>query len=76
MGMYYLNMLAIALELARENPAYDNVASKEHFTRIAQAMNDRGPGGIELWNNNDGFYYDVLHLPNGDRHYLRVRSLV
>jgi hypothetical protein len=78
MGMYCLNMLAIALELARENPAYDNVASKffEHFVHIAQAMNDRGPGGIELWDHHDGFYYDVLHLPNGDRHYLKVRSLV
>jgi hypothetical protein len=78
MSMYCLNMLAIALELARENPAYDNVASKffEHFVHIAHAMNDRGPGGIELWDNHDGFYYDVLHLPNGDRHYLKVRSLV
>ena len=76
MGMYCLNMLAIALELARENPAYDNVASKffEHFVHIAQAMNDRGPGGIELWDNHDGFYYDVLHLPNGDRHYLKVAA--
>jgi hypothetical protein len=78
MGMYCLNMLAIALELARENPAYDNVASKffEHFVHIAHAMNQRGPEGIELWDNHDGFYYDVLHLPNGDRHYLKVRSLV
>ena len=51
MGMFCLNMLAIALELARENPAYENVASKffEHFVYISQAMNDRGPGGIELW---------------------------
>jgi hypothetical protein len=48
----------------------------QHFVHIAQAMNDRGPGGIELWDNHDGFYYDVLHLPNGDRHYLKVRSLV
>src|SRR5438445_6053069 len=78
MAMYCLNMLAIALELARENPAYDNVASKffEHFVHIAQAMNNRAPGGIELWDNHDGFYYDVLHLPNGDRHHLKVRSLV
>ncbi len=78
MGMYCLNMLAIALELARENPAYENVASKffEHFVHIAQAMNDRGPQGIQLWDNQDGFYYDILHLPNGDRHYLKVRSLV
>ena len=78
MGMYCLNMLAIALELARENAAYENVASKffEHFVHIASAMNDPRGEGIELWDNQDGFYYDVLHLPNGDRHYLKVRSLV
>ena len=78
MGMYCLNMLAIALELARENPAYENVASKffEHFVHIARAMNDPRGEDIELWDNQDGFYYDVLHLPNGDRHYLKVRSLV
>jgi hypothetical protein len=78
MGMYCLNMLAIALELASENPAYENVASKffEHFVHIARAMNDPRGEGIELWDNQDGFYYDVLHLPNGDRHYLKVRSLV
>ena len=77
MGMYCLNMLAIAMELARENSAYENVASKffEHFVRIAQAMNDPR-NGIELWDDQDGFYYDVLHLPNGERHYLKVRSLV
>jgi hypothetical protein len=78
MGMYCLNMLAIALELARDNPAYESVASKflEHFVHIAHAMNDRGGEGVELWDKEDGFYYDVLHLPNGERHYLKVRSLV
>jgi hypothetical protein len=78
MGMYCLNMLAIALELARDNPAYESVASKffEHFVHIAHAMNDRGGEGIELWDKEDGFYYDVLHLPNGEHHYLKVRSLV
>src|SRR6266446_4510894 len=78
MGMYCLNMLAIALELARENPAYESVASKflEHFVHIAHAMNDRGGEGVELWDKEDGFYYDVLHLPDGERHYLKVRSLV
>jgi hypothetical protein len=78
MGMYCLNMLAIALELARENAAYESVASKflEHFVHIAHAMNDRGGEGVELWDKEDGFYYDVLHLPNGERHYLKVRSLV
>jgi hypothetical protein len=78
MGMYCLNMLAIALELARENPAYEGVASKffEHFVYIAHAMNDLGGEGLSLWDESDGFYYDVLHLPNGDHFPLRVRSMV
>ena len=78
MGMYCLNMLAIALELARENPAYEDVASKffEHFVYIAHAMHNLGDEGIELWDDEDGFYYDVLHLPNGDHHPLKVRSMV
>jgi hypothetical protein len=76
MGMYCLNMMAIALELAAENPAYEDVASKffEHFVYIAKAMNDIS--GIELWDEEDGFYYDVLHLPHGGTHRLRVRSMV
>ena len=64
MAMYCLNMLAIALELARENPAYEDVASKfwEHFLYIAHAMNDRGDDGrLDLWDEEDGFFYDVLH---------------
>jgi hypothetical protein len=78
MGMYCLNMLAIALELARQNPAYEDVASKffEHFVYIAQAMNNLGGEGINLWDESDGFYYDVLHLPNGDHHPMKVRSMV
>lgn len=78
MGMYCLNMLAIALELAKEDPAYEDVASKffEHFVNIAHAMNDMGTEGIALWDNEDGFYYDVLHLPNGDDHFLKIRSMV
>ena len=78
MGMYCLNMLAIALELAKEDPAYEDVASKffEHFVNIAHAMNDMGTEGIALWDNQDGFYYDALHLPNGDDHFLRIRSMV
>ena len=78
MGMYCLNMLAIALELARENPAYEDVASKffEHFVYIARAMNDIGGEGIELWDAKDGFYYDVLHLPEGHAFPLKVRSMV
>jgi hypothetical protein len=78
MGMYCLNMLTIALELARENPAYEDVASKffEHFVGICKAMNDVGGKGIELWNREDGFYYDILHLPDGRHFPLRVRSMV
>ena len=78
MGMYCLNMLAIALELARENPAYEDVASKffEHFVYICRAMNDIGGEGIELWDAKDGFYYDVLHLPEGHAFPLKVRSMV
>ncbi len=77
-GMFCLNMLAIALELAEENPAYEDVASKffEHFVYIAHAMNDIAGEGIELWNAEDGFYYDVLHCGDGAVTPLRVRSLV
>jgi hypothetical protein len=78
MGMYCLNMLAMALELARENPAYEDVASKffEHFVYIAHAMDDLGGEGIQLWDAQDGFYYDVLHRPDGSHYPLRVRSMV
>ncbi len=78
MGMYCLNLLGIALELAREDPAYEDVASKfwEHFLFIAHAMNTRGGDDIELWDEEDGFYYDVLHLPNGEHFPLKVRSMV
>lgn len=78
MGMYCLNMLDIAMELASVDPAYEDVASKffEHFVLIAHAMNDVGREGISLWDETDGFYYDVLHLPNGKEYPLRVRSMV
>ncbi len=77
-GMFCLNMLAMALELARQDPAYEDVASKffEHFVYIAHAINDIAGEGIELWNQGDGFFYDVLHLPNGSVVPLKVRSLV
>ena len=78
MGMYCLNMLTIALELAKENSVYEDVASKffEHFVYICEAMNNIGGESIELWDNSDGFYYDVLHLSDGRRLPLRVRSMV
>jgi hypothetical protein len=77
MGMYCLNMLAIALELTKENMAYEDIASKffEHFLYIANAMNHVGGEDSELWDEEDGFYYDVLHLD--DRQvFLKVRSMV
>ena len=78
MGMYCLNMLAIALELARDNPAYEDVATKffEHFLYIAEALNNIGGLGIPLWDEDDEFFYDVLHFPNGAFQKLKVRSLV
>ena len=78
MGMYCLNMLAIALELADENPAYEDVASKffEHFVYIAHATHTRAGMEGSLWDEQDGFFYDVLHLPSGQRHYMKVRSMV
>ena len=76
--MYCLNMLAIAMELASDNPAYEDVASKfwEHFLYIAYAMNTIGDDGGGLWDEEDGFFYDVLHLPDGTRHPLKIRSMV
>jgi hypothetical protein len=78
MGMFCSNMLAIALELSREEPAYADVASKffEHFVYIARAMNDHGSEGVALWDEEDGFYYDALHLPDGSQRFLKVRSAV
>lgn len=78
MGMYCLNMLVIALELAKTNPSYEDIASKffEHFLYIADAMNHIGETNIHLWDEADRFFYDVLHLPDGERHHLKVRSMV
>jgi len=78
MGMYCLNMLAIAMELASEDPAYEDVASKfwEHFLYIAHAMNHLGDERSRLWNEEDGFYYDVLCLPDGTGFPMKVRSMV
>jgi hypothetical protein len=78
MAMYSLDLMAIALELSREDPTYEDVASKfwEHFIHIARAMNHMGEDGLSLWNHEDGFFYDVLHLPDGRRLPLRVRSMV
>ena len=78
MAMYALNLLAIALELAKEDPSYEDVASKfwEHFLHIARAMNNRGDDEIRLWDDQDGFFYDVLHVPEGKPYPMKVRSMV
>jgi len=78
MAMYTLNLLAIALELASEDPAYEDVASKfwEHFLYIARAMNHRGNDGVGLWDEMDGFFYDVLRFPDGRKYPMRIRSMV
>ncbi len=73
MAMYALNMLAIALELAGNNKAYEDVATKffEHFLGIAHALNN-----LDLWDEQDGFFYDVLRMDGHDPQPLRVRSAV
>ncbi|MBI4781016.1 MAG: glucosidase [Oscillatoriophycideae cyanobacterium NC_groundwater_1537_Pr4_S-0.65um_50_18] len=78
MGMYCLNMLAIALELAKEDNSYEDIASKffEHFLYIADAIDGIGDADIALWDEEDGFYYDALRMPNGHQFPLRVRSMV
>jgi hypothetical protein len=78
MAMYSLDLLAIALELADGDPAYEDVASKfwEHFVYIARAMNHLGDDGLSLWHEEDGFFYDVLHLPDHTRVPMKVRSMV
>jgi len=78
MGMFCLNLMRIAIELAMENHVYENIATKffEHFLSIAAAMNNLGGQGIGLWDEDDEFYYDVLHTPGGRYLPLRVRSVV
>jgi hypothetical protein len=78
MAMYSLNLMRIALELAQHNHVYEDIATKffEHFLCIAQAMTNIGDTGIGLWNDEDGFFYDVLNLPNGQTVPLKVRSMV
>jgi Mannosylglycerate hydrolase MGH1-like glycoside hydrolase domain/Glycosyl hydrolase family 63 C-terminal domain len=78
MAMYTLNLLSIALELATEEPCYEDVASKfwEHFIYIANAMSHRGDEHMGLWNEEDGFFYDVLKLPDGNQFPMKIRSMV
>jgi len=78
MAMYCLNMLGMALELAIDDPAYEDVASKfwEHFVYIAHAMHHMGDDGLNLWDDEDGFFYDAIKRPDGKAEPIRVRSLV
>jgi hypothetical protein len=76
MAMYSLGLMDMALEIAREDGSYEDVASKfyEHFVHIAESLNKLGERG--LWDEADGFYYDALHMPDGSTIPLKVRSLV
>jgi len=78
MGMFSLNMMTIALELALENPVYEDIALKffEHFLAIAAAMNNIADEGIRLWDEEDEFFYDVLHLPGDVYQPIKIHSLV
>lgn len=78
MGFYSLGMMSMALEIAKEDPAYEEMAVKfyEHFLWIAKAISADAHGGVGLWDSEDGFFYDVLQLPHGETVPLKVRSLV
>lgn len=75
MAMFTLNMMRMALELAKENPTYQSLATKffEHFLYIANAIAHEG---IDLWDEEDEFFYDVLHTPDGKRTPMKIRSMV
>jgi hypothetical protein len=75
MAMFTLNMLRMSLELAKENPTYQSLATKffEHFLYIAGAMANEG---LDLWDEQDEFFYDVLHTPDERRTIMRIRSMV
>ncbi len=78
MAMFSLNMLRMALELAKADNMYEEVAAKffRHFLNIAWAMHHIGKKDISLWDDEDNFYYDVVEMANGTTNLLRVRSLV
>jgi hypothetical protein len=78
MGFFCLSMFAIAVELAREDDVYEDMATKffEHFLYIASAINNLGGEGVGLWDDEDQFFYDVLRMPGDGAIPLKVRSLV
>src|SRR6201982_978944 len=78
MAFYCQNMLEIALILTEYDPMYEDIAFRflEHFLWITYAMDRIGANHDEMWDTKDGFFYDLLHLPNGDALRLKVRSMV
>ncbi|MDT5261254.1 MAG: hypothetical protein QOC61_258, partial [Acidobacteriota bacterium] len=78
MGMFCLNLMRIALELAKENKAYEGMATKffQHYAYIGAAMKQMGVADVQLWDESDKFFYDVLGYADGTYDKFRVRSLV
>ena len=78
MAFFCLNLMKIALELAKTDSTYEVLATKffEHFVYISAAMKKMGGRNYQLWDEQDGFFYDILRYPNGDFHKFRVRSVV
>ena len=78
MAFYCQNMLEIALILTEYDQVYEDIAFRfmEHFLWITYAMDRIGEHHDEMWDNKEGFYYDLLHLPNGDAMRLKIRSMV
>ena len=78
MAMYCLNMLEMALEIAKVDPTYEDVATKffEHFVYIAESLNRIGEDWVGAWDEAEGFFYDILEMPDGNYIPLKVRSLV
>lgn len=78
MAFYCIVMIKIAVELARDRPVYENLATKffEHFIRISGAMVNCGGKGYTLWDEQDGFFYDVISMPDNSLIHLKVRSMV
>src|SRR5437763_849016 len=76
MALFCQNMTEIAIELAASDSSYAEMATKfiDHFLWIAKAMNQMGPNG--MWDEEDGFYYDILRYPDGSAARLKVRSMV
>lgn len=78
MAMFSLNMLKIALDLSMEYPVYQDMANKffEHFLYISGAMNNIEETNVDLWDEEDFFYYDVMHTPDQPNQLMKIRSMV